>query len=72
MLSIRLPYEIEARLARLAQATGRSKSFYARKAIVALIDAFEQQAAPAETRDGPFGTFTEWCSAADRIAYAEL
>jgi RHH-type transcriptional regulator, rel operon repressor / antitoxin RelB len=34
MLAIRLPPDIEARLDALAQATGRSKSFYARAAIV--------------------------------------
>ena len=34
MLAIRLPPDIEARLDALARATGRSKSFYARAAIV--------------------------------------
>ena len=34
MLAIRLPPDIEARLDALAVATGRSKSFYARAAIV--------------------------------------
>jgi RHH-type rel operon transcriptional repressor/antitoxin RelB len=34
MLAIRLPPDIEARLEALAQATGRTKSFYARAAIV--------------------------------------
>ena len=34
MLAIRLPPDIEARLDALALATGRSKSFYARAAIV--------------------------------------
>ncbi|HJT99522.1 MAG TPA: TraY domain-containing protein [Rhodanobacteraceae bacterium] len=33
MLAIRLPPEIEARLEKLARATGRSKTFYAREAI---------------------------------------
>jgi RHH-type rel operon transcriptional repressor/antitoxin RelB len=33
MLAIRLPPDIEARLEKLAKATGRSKTFYAREAI---------------------------------------
>ena len=33
MLTVRLPEEIEERLAALAKATGRSKSYYAREAI---------------------------------------
>ncbi len=34
MLTIRLPEEIEKRLEALAKATGRSKTFYAREAIL--------------------------------------
>jgi RHH-type rel operon transcriptional repressor/antitoxin RelB len=34
MLAIRLPPEIESRLEKLAAATGRTKSFYAREAIL--------------------------------------
>jgi RHH-type transcriptional regulator, rel operon repressor / antitoxin RelB len=34
MLALRLPPEVEQRLDALAKATGRSKSFYAREAIV--------------------------------------
>jgi RHH-type rel operon transcriptional repressor/antitoxin RelB len=34
MLAIRLPIEIENRLTALAAATGRTKSFYAREAIL--------------------------------------
>jgi RHH-type rel operon transcriptional repressor/antitoxin RelB len=34
MLALRLPPEIERRLDQLAKATGRSKSYYAREAIV--------------------------------------
>lgn len=34
MLAIRLPDEIEDRLGRLAKATGRTKTFYAREAIL--------------------------------------
>ena len=41
MLSLRLPEEIEARLDVLAKATGRTKSYYARKAILAHLDDLE-------------------------------
>ncbi len=34
MLAIRLPEEIESRLEALAKATGRTKTFYAREAII--------------------------------------
>jgi RHH-type rel operon transcriptional repressor/antitoxin RelB len=41
MLAIRLPVEIEARLEALAQATGRTKTFYARQAILKHLDDLE-------------------------------
>ncbi len=41
MLAIRLPPEIEARLAELARRTGRTKSFYAREAILNHLDELE-------------------------------
>ena len=41
MLAIRLDDEIEKRLARLAQKTGRTKTFYARAAILAHLDDLE-------------------------------
>lgn len=41
MLAIRLPEEIEARLASLAEATGRTKTFYAREAILAHLEDLE-------------------------------
>jgi len=41
MLSIRLPEEIEARLEHLAKQTGRTKSFYAREAILEKIEDLE-------------------------------
>ena len=41
MLAIRLPAEIEARLDTLARRTGRSKTFYAREAILAHLDDLE-------------------------------
>lgn len=41
MLSIRLPEEIESRLERLARRTGRTKSYYAREAILEKIEDME-------------------------------
>ena len=41
MLALRLPEELERRLAALAQLTGRSKSFYAREAITEHLDDLE-------------------------------
>lgn len=41
MLAIRLPPEIESRLDALATATGRTKTFYAREAILEHIDDLE-------------------------------
>lgn len=41
MLAIRLPKEIEDRLAALAAKTGRSKTYYAREAILEYLDDME-------------------------------
>lgn len=41
MLAIRLPADIEIRLEALAKATGRTKSFYAREAILEHLDDLE-------------------------------
>ena len=41
MLALRLPPEIEKRLADLAKKTGRSKSFYAREAILRHLEDLE-------------------------------
>ncbi|ABB33775.1 CopG domain protein DNA-binding domain protein [Geobacter metallireducens RCH3] len=41
MLAIRLPEEIETRLDSLAKATGRSKSYYVREALVEYLDDLE-------------------------------
>ena len=42
MLSLRLPEEIEARLGVLAKTTGRTKSYYAREAILAHLEDLEE------------------------------
>ncbi len=41
MLALRLPEEIERRLEELARRTGRSKSYYARQAIIEHLDDLE-------------------------------
>lgn len=41
MLALRLPPEIEKRLDALAKATGRTKSYYARQAILQQLDDLE-------------------------------
>ncbi len=41
MLAIRLPAEVESRLEALAKATGRSKTFYAREAILEHLEDLE-------------------------------
>jgi len=41
MLAIRLPEEIENRLEALSKATGRTKTFYAREAILEYLDDLE-------------------------------
>ena len=41
MLAIRLPAEVESRLDALAKATGRTKTFYAREAILEHLDNLE-------------------------------
>lgn len=41
MLAIRLPGDVEARLDALAKATGRTKTFYAREAILEHLDDLE-------------------------------
>ena len=41
MLALRLPADLEARLDALARKTGRTKSYYAREAIVEHIDDLE-------------------------------
>jgi len=41
MFAIRLPPDIEDRLAKLARATGRTKTYYAREAILEYLDDLE-------------------------------
>ena len=41
MIAVRLPADIEERLDLLAQATGRTKTFYVREAIIEHLDELE-------------------------------
>jgi RHH-type rel operon transcriptional repressor/antitoxin RelB len=48
MLALRLPKDIEERLDALAKRTGRTKSYYARKAIVEMMEDLEDIALARE------------------------
>ncbi|OGT30824.1 MAG: anti-toxin [Gammaproteobacteria bacterium RBG_16_51_14] len=48
MLAIRLPVEIEKRLAFLAKRTGRTKTYYAKEAILQYMDDLEDMYLAAE------------------------
>jgi len=50
MLAIRLPQSIEKRLERLARRTGRTKTFYAREAILRHLDEIENGHGPEAVR----------------------
>ena len=56
MLAIRLPAEIEARLENLAKNTGRTKTYYAREAILEYLedmeDLYEAEQRVADIRAG--------------------
>ena len=62
MLTIRLPTDIEERLEQLAKATGRTKTFYAREAILRhledLEDVYLAEQALIELREGRSRTYT--------------
>ena len=62
MLAIRLPKEIESRLAALASRTGRSKTFYAREAILTYLEDLEDYylaaQAVADIRNGAAKTYS--------------
>jgi RHH-type rel operon transcriptional repressor/antitoxin RelB len=62
MLAIRLPQSIEKRLERLAQRSGRTKTYYAREAILKHIedleDAYEAERILERVRAGRERTYT--------------
>jgi len=53
MLAIRLPKEVENRLANLAVKTGRTKTYYARKAILDFIEDMEDTYLALERLENP-------------------
>ena len=53
MIAIRLPAEIDERLTRLAKRTGRTKTYYAREAILRLIDDMEDTYIAIERLERP-------------------
>ena len=53
MLAIRLPAEIDNRLTALAKRTGRTKTYYAREAILRLIDDLEDTYIALERLEHP-------------------
>ena len=62
MLALRLPEDIETRLDKLAKATGRTKSFYAREAILEhladLEDLYLAEKRHAKVRSGKSKTYS--------------
>ena len=62
MLALRLPEDIETRLDKLAKATGRTKSFYAREAILEhladLEDLYLAEKRLAKVRNGKTKTYS--------------
>ena len=62
MLALRLPEDIETRLDKLAKATGRTKSFYAREAILEhladLEDLYLAEKRLAKVRNGKSKTYS--------------
>lgn len=53
MLAIRLPEDIEKRLAELARKTGRTKTFYVREAILDHLDEIEDKYLAAHRLENP-------------------
>jgi RHH-type rel operon transcriptional repressor/antitoxin RelB len=60
MLALRLPPDLEARLDALAKKTGRTKSFYAREAIVEHIEDLEDIYLAEERLRTSDGTSVSW------------
>jgi len=58
MLALRLDPEIEERLTRLAQKTGRTKSYYAREAILEHLDDLEDAYLALRRLEQPARTYS--------------
>ena len=59
MLAVRLPQEVENRLAALAAKTGRTKTYYARKAILELIEDMEDTYLALDRLETPQRVWTQ-------------
>lgn len=59
MIAIRLPHEIEKRLDKLAKVTGRTKTFYAKEAILAYLDDLEDIYLATERLKKPGKIYTQ-------------
>jgi len=59
MLALRLPSEIESRLTALASKTGRTKTYYARKAILSFIEDMEDTYLAVERLESSTKTWTQ-------------
>ena len=53
MIAVRLPEDIERRLAELAARTGRTKTFYVREAVVEYLDEMEERYISIERLERP-------------------
>jgi len=53
MLAIRLPADIEQRIADLARRTGRTKTFYVKEAIMSHLDALEDKYLALDRLENP-------------------
>jgi len=53
MLALRLPDEIEKRLIKLAKRTGRTKSYYAKEAIVRFLEEMEDSYISVQRLENP-------------------
>ena len=59
MLALRLSNEIETRLSALALKTGRTKTYYARQAILSFIDDMEDTYLAIERLENPTKNWTQ-------------
>ena len=74
MLAIRLPEEIEHRLAELAAKTGRTKTFYAREAILEHLDEMEAKHLAMDRLEiaGKRWSLEKWKNEPDEIHYGQF
>ena len=59
MLSLRLPAEVEDRLSSLAQTTGRTKTYYAKEAILRYLDEMEDMYIALDRLEKPGKRWTQ-------------